>query len=285
MRRRSRRLQGRAIAPNAGLEAEYQRRLQKLVREMSRSVEYWLSAEYRKQEPRIERYNAPPATVPDRSVAWDASPVSDLLDRLRKQTRRWIRRFNEQADSVADWFTRAALRSTDTQVRASLSELAGFTVQFQGSRALNTVLQSLIAENVALIRSIPSEYALEVEGLVMRSVRDGRDLGFLQAELQRRYEITERRARTIARDQNHKATQSLARERLKQNGITRATWVHVGGTTEPRISHVRADGKEFDIAEGLEIEGEKIFPGQKINCHCRMRPVLASFAASRRGRT
>ena len=203
MRRRNRPglIRGRAIAPNAGLEAEYQRRLQKLVREMSRSMEYWLSAEYRRQEPRIERYNAPPETVPDRSVPG--------LDRLRKQTRRWIRAFNGQADVVADWFTRAALRSTDTQVKASLSELAGFTVQFRGSRALDTVLRSLIAENVALIRSIPSEYALEVEGLVMRSVRDGRDLGFLKKELQRRYEITERRARTIARDQSHKATQSL----------------------------------------------------------------------------
>ena len=70
MRRRNRPglIRGRAIAPNAGLEAEYQRRLQKLVREMSRSVEYWLSAEYRRQEPRIELYNAPPETVPDRSV-------------------------------------------------------------------------------------------------------------------------------------------------------------------------------------------------------------------------
>ena len=286
MRRRNRPglIRGRAIAPNAGLEAEYQRRLQKLVREMSRSVEYWLSAEYRRQEPRIELYNAPPETVPDRCVPGDASPGSDLLDRLRKQTRRWIRAFNGQADAVADWFTRAALRSTDTQVKASLSELAGFTVQFRGSRALDTVLRSLIAENVALIRSIPSEYALEVEGLVMRSVRDGRDLGFLKKELQRRYEITERRARTIARDQSHKATQSFARERLRQNGITRATWVHMGGTTDPRLSHVRADGKEFDTAKGLEIDGEMIFPGQKINCRCRMRPVLASFAASRRGR-
>ena len=70
MRRRNRPglIRGRAIAPNAGLEAEYQRRLQKFVREMSRSVEYWLSAEYRRQEPRIELYNAPPDTVPDRSV-------------------------------------------------------------------------------------------------------------------------------------------------------------------------------------------------------------------------
>ena len=35
---------------------------------------------------------------------------------------------------------------------------------------------------------------------------------------------------------------------------------------------------------GLEIDGERIFPGQKINCRCRMRPVVASFSASVRGR-
>ncbi len=281
--------QGKPIGSNAGLESAYRRKLDELVRDMSDSMIYWLRAEYRKQEPRIEAYNEPSARVPDRSVpaprvTGDASPVSDLLDRLRKQRRRWIRRFNERADAVADWFSRAALRSADTQTKASLSELAGFTVQFQSNRALDTVLQSTIAENVALIKSIPQQYALEVEGIVMRGVREGRNLGFVTDELQHRYEITSRRANTIARDQTHKAMQSMSRARLKQNGITRATWVHVGGTTDPRPSHVAAHGQEFDIAEGLEIEGEKIFPGEKINCRCRMRPVVASFSASKGGR-
>jgi SPP1 gp7 family putative phage head morphogenesis protein len=277
--------QGRPIGYNAGLEIAYRRKLEELVREMSDSTTYWLRAAYRRQEAKIEAYSKPSSRVPDRSaVTGDASPVSDLLDRLRKQRRRWIRRFSEHADAIADWFVRSALRSADTQTRASLSDLAGFTVQFQGSRGLETVLQSIIAENVALITSIPRQYLLEVEGIVMRGVREGRDLGFVTDELRRRYDITWRRANTIARDQTHKAMQSLSRERLKQNGITRATWVHVGGTTDPRPSHVAAHGKEFDIATGLEIDGERIFPGQKINCRCRMRPVVASFSASVRGR-
>lgn len=277
--------QGKPIGYNAGLEIAYRRKLEELVREMSDSTIYWLRAAYRRQDPKIEAYNEPSSRVPDRSVmTGDASPVSDLLDRIRKQRRRWIQQFRERAEGIADWFVRSALRSADTQTRASLSELAGFTVQFQGSRGLETVLQSTIAENVALIVSIPEQYALEVEGIVMRGVREGRNLAFVTDELRRRYDITWRRANTIARDQTHKAMQSLSRARLKQNGITRATWVHVGGTTDPRPSHVAAHGKEFDLAEGLEIDGEKIFPGEKINCRCRMRPVVASFSASKRGR-
>lgn len=281
--------QGKPIGYNAGVEAAYRRKLEELVRDMSDSMRYWLGAEYRRQEPRIEAYNEPSALVPDRSVpasrvTGDASPVSDLLTRLRKQRRRWIRQFGAHADAIADWFARQALRSADTQTRASISELAGFTVQFQASRGMETVLQSVIAENVALIRSIPQQYALEVEGIVMRGVREGRNLAYIKEELQRRYDITARRATTIARDQTHKAMQSFGRARLKQNGITRAIWVHVGGTTDPRPSHVAAHGKEFDLAEGLEIDGEKIFPGEKINCRCRMRPVVASFSASKGGR-
>lgn len=59
----------RAIKPNAGIRAKYRKRLVSLLDEMQRSVVWWLRAEYRKQETRI---------------AQDASPASDLQDRLKR---------------------------------------------------------------------------------------------------------------------------------------------------------------------------------------------------------
>ncbi len=266
---------GKPVRKNRGVQALYRQKLMKLVDEMDHSVRYWLSAAYKKQEARIEAYNAAPQSGPH--MATDASPARFLQGSLHKMMRRWVRRFDEQADGIAQWFAANSLRSADTLTRASLRDLSGFTVRFRPSRALDNLMQTIIQENVALIKSIPQQYALEVEGLVMRSVRDGRDLGFLTQELRRRYDITANRAATIARDQNNKAGESIARERMKEVGIRKAMWVHSGISEDSRPSHKHADGQVFDLDEGCLIEGEYIFPGEKINCQCMQAPLIPEF--------
>ena len=52
--------------------------------------------------------------------------------------------------------------------------------------AMENVMKSFIHENVNLIKSIPEKYFTEVEGMVMRSVRSGRDLAYLSDELEHR---------------------------------------------------------------------------------------------------
>lgn len=79
----------RAIKPNAGIRAKYRKRLVSLLDEMQRSVVWWLRAEYRKQETRI---------------AQDASPASDLQDRLKRLFRYWTKRWRESAESFAREF-------------------------------------------------------------------------------------------------------------------------------------------------------------------------------------
>jgi len=53
MRRRPREKTLRAVHPNAGIEAAYRARIEKLVNEMARSVEYWVGAAYRANLPAI----------------------------------------------------------------------------------------------------------------------------------------------------------------------------------------------------------------------------------------
>ena len=135
-------------------------------------------------------------------------------------------------------------------------------------------MQATVQENVSLIKSIQSEYASEVEGLVMRSVAAGRDLKTLTDELEERYDITRRRAKLIANDQNNKATVQMARARQLSMGVTKARWMHTGGGKTPRQSHVHANGKVFDLAKGLYIDGKWTFPGEEINCGCVTAPII-----------
>jgi uncharacterized protein with gpF-like domain len=144
------------------------------------------------------------------------------------------------------------------------------------TRGMQDAMNATIKENVALIKSIPQQYFLEVEGIVMRGFTKGRDLQLITEELQKRYGITSRRAANIARDQSNKLTATTEQARRVELGLFEAEWIHSGGGKEPRQSHVKA-GKEkrrFDVCEGCLIDGEYILPGEKINCRCGSRVIL-----------
>lgn len=262
-------LQGRPIRSDLGLRRKYAEKLVALVTEMHRSTVYWLMAEYKRQLPRVEKL-----------MAADASPARDMLARLREQMRRHRASIDEKAEAYAEWFAARANSGATARARSSLSEMFGFTVGRMGlTRNVNNVLQSLIGENVALIKSIPEKYFTELEGLVMRSVRAGRDIAWLTDELDRRYEVARDRALLIARDQNNKASAAISRARMQDAGIGMAVWRHSGRSRHPRPSHLEADGEIFPLSEGLLIDGEYIFPGEEINCGCTAAPYVERMAA------
>jgi len=256
----------RPVHPNAGLQAAYRRKLTALIDEMARSVECWLSAAYRANEPEI---------------AQDESPAPALRAAMRRLARRWFRRFDVAAKELADYFATAVSDRSDAALKAILKK-GGISVEFKMTKAQNDVLQATIGEQVGLIKSIPAQYLTSVEGLVMRSVQTGRDLGELTKALQKQHGVTKRRAAFIARDQNNKATASLTRARQVELGITEAIWVHSAGGKTPRPTHVKAGREQarYDVRKGWfdPHEQRHILPGELINCRCVARPVVKGFS-------
>ncbi|MDB5605134.1 MAG: phage head morphosis protein [Bradyrhizobium sp.] len=116
---------------------------------------------------------------------------------------------------------------------------------FKTTKAI--IMAATVGQQVSLIKSIPSQYFTDVEGLVMRSVQTGRDLGQLTKDLQEQFGVTCRRAAFIARDQNNKATASMTRARQDELGITQAIWVHSGAGKHPRPTHVAMNGTKYDV--------------------------------------
>jgi SPP1 gp7 family putative phage head morphogenesis protein len=113
----------------------------------------------------------------------------------------------------------------------------------------------------------------------MRSVQTGRDLGTLAKELQKQYGVTKRRAALISRDQNNKATRALTRARQVEMGIKKALWIHSYAGKKPRPTHLRNDGKPFDVVKGWYDPAEKKFihPGELVNCRCTSRSIIPGF--------
>lgn len=233
---------------------------------MQRSYVRWVSACYRSNEP---------------EMAQDASPAKTLDATLRGLARYWQKRFNDAAPKLAKHFSLKASQRSSAGLKSILKD-GGFTVQFKMSPELNDVIQATVAENVALIRSLPQQYHTQVQGAVMRTVQSGRSLPSLVKHLEEQHGVTKRRARAIARDQNSKATAAVQNARYTELGITKAQWVHSGAGKHPRPEHVKAgrDKLIFDVRKGALLEGKRTWPGVEINCRCIQRPVMEGLVAA-----
>jgi SPP1 gp7 family putative phage head morphogenesis protein len=253
-----------SVRSNAGIRAEYRRRLLALVDEMITSYRHWLTAAYRANPP---------------AIAADALPAKELDRELRRLGKRWQKRFDESADDLAAWFAKSTARRSSAQLQSILRR-GGWTVQFKLSRPMRDILAATVAENVSLIKSIPTEFHTQVQGLVMRSVTAGRDLSKLSKDLERRYDVPRRRAELIARDQNNKATAVYTRARYLEMGITQAIWLHSHGGKTVRKTHLANSGKKYNIETGwLDPSVNRfIFPGELINCRCVSKPVVKGFS-------
>lgn len=255
-----------AVQPNSGLQQLYKRRLLKLVDAMHRSVAYWLRAAYRANEPAVTK------------LAQDATSADVLKKVIDELSGRWTKRFDEGAKELADYFARSAGARSDKQLKAILKK-AGFSVDFKMTKAQRDIIDATVHENVKLISSIPEEYFKNVEGDVMRSVQVGRDVGGLTETLQKSYGVTKRRAQLISRDQNAKATATLQRARHLELGIEQAIWMHSSAGKHPRPTHLKQNGKKYNVAEGWfdPAVGKNIWPGTEINCRCTSKPIIEGF--------
>jgi SPP1 gp7 family putative phage head morphogenesis protein len=227
---------------------------------MDKSVQWWLRAAYRANEP---------------VMAQDRTPADELRDTIRKLARRWQKNFDEAAPELAQYFSRAVAERSSATLKAIL-KTAGFTVKFKITPAMRDIMSATVGQQVSLIKSIPSQYFTNIEGIVMRSVQTGRDLAQLTNDLQEQFGVTRRRAAFIARDQNNKATASMTRARQDELGITQAIRVHSGAGKHPRPTHVAMNGTKYDVSKGMRDPAVKrwIFPGEEINCRCISKSII-----------
>ena len=256
------------VRPNAGIEAWYRRALDKAVSEMHDSLVYWLSAQY----------TAAGLAQDAADGGASGNPALIMRGSLRALSKRWQAVFDKLADTWSKRLAEKVLRQSDGTLGPAV-KAEGFAVKFTMTDPMREAYQAVIGENVALIKSIASQHLTEVEGLVMRSVARGRDLGTLTKELQARYGTTKRRAALIARDQNNKATSVLTEARQKSLGITEGIWKHSHAGKVPRPEHLAAHGQRFDLAKGIYMptEGRWVKPGEDINCRCTWQPVVPGF--------
>jgi SPP1 gp7 family putative phage head morphogenesis protein len=256
------------VLASAAIQAAYKRALFQLTDEMAKSYARLLKAQYRETPPRIA------------DLAMDRTPADMLADELKKLGKRWLKRFNQAAPKLANWFAKEVDDRSQRVLKKILRD-AGISVRFTMTKEMRDVADATVQENVSLIRSIATEYHTQVEGIVMRSVTRGRDLEDMVKELQGRFGIERRRAELIALDQNNKATAAFRRVRELELGLDVGIWLHSHAGKDPRPTHIANHGKRFSVKDGWFDSDPKvrraILPGELIRCRCSWRPVVKGF--------
>jgi SPP1 gp7 family putative phage head morphogenesis protein len=261
-------IQLRPVRPPIAIQKEYHKRLKAFIKEMDRSLFWWLRASYRQVDKDVIQ------------TAQDGA-MGDLVKELRRLEREWVKKSNTFATETAKWFSGkiqgyTALTIQNEMKKRDLVKL-GFDLKFQYHSAKERAMfKSIVTQNVNLIKSIASEHLTRVTGVVLRGIESGHDLGRMTEEMEKSFGVTERRAAIIARDQTNKATQNLSRQRLMDYGVTKGKWQHSSAGNTYRESHVEMDGEIYDLDEGCYDPdyGDYIQPAELVNCHCFCVPVI-----------
>jgi SPP1 gp7 family putative phage head morphogenesis protein len=134
-------------------------------------------------------------------------------------------------------------------------------------------MKTATKDNVALIKSIPEKYFGRVTETLTAGWTGGVRWESLVDQIQRDGDITENRAKLIARDQTSKMNSSFNQERQQQVGIEKFEW----STSEDervRESHAELDGKIFSWDDPPIVDDEVATPGSPILCRCVAIPFI-----------
>jgi uncharacterized protein with gpF-like domain len=159
------------------------------------------------------------------------------------------------------------------------------TVKFDASLVTKKVKADL-RRNVEQLEDIPKRHTREIYDAALAMIEAGGNMPLLYNDLLKLDGMTKGRAGEITRALARKAHALTEQERQVRLGIIHATWMYAGApcmvnpsnpTDADRkqdAAHIAANGKRFEVAKGLNIDGAWTSPGRGPGCKCVSRSVI-----------
>lgn len=298
---------------NAGVITQYTRALLKLVKQMTTTYTKELLAMYKDNEQEVKEIR----TATDESLAEQYQKRLAMLDEVYAK---YFTKYGKQAAEemvaktarlqqtsfVKEYAKLMFVLMNTNQVRPEDKVFVEFMKkQFapqnfmptpEGKKAFmeafllntkpyneiaETIKQTTITNNVELIKSIHQQYHREVSQALYDSIINGKPTKTVVEALKQAGAKTKRRAKLIARDQVHKIHEALHLQELKQVGVTKAKWIHLGGGKTDRKTHITKapeglNGGIFDISKGIydPAVNKYIKPAELPFCRCTAVAVV-----------
>jgi SPP1 gp7 family putative phage head morphogenesis protein len=187
------------------------------------------------------------------------------------------------ADLITPWAEATAARmlaDVDRRDRAQWmrhSRLMSKSIREEIAEApTGEILRRLQQEQVTLIKSLPLQAAERVHRIAVEGITAGTRGEDIYADIMRTGQVTESRARLIARTETSRAASNLTQARAEYIGSKSYIWRTVGDV-DVRHDHRVLNGKRFDWNDPPIADkrgGVRAHPGTLYNCRCVAEPVL-----------
>ena len=137
---------------------------------------------------------------------------------------------------------------------------------------LESQIKIFQAYNASLITKLSKEQAEKMQEILFRNLSAGQGVKAIKKEIEKTFDISENRARVIARDQTNKFNGNLAELRQKEVGISQYRW-STSLDERVRYTHRLNEGKVFSWDNPPASTGH---PGTQIRCRCTAQPRINS---------
>lgn len=258
----------------AGVERAYRAELRRIAREFSQIV-------------REELLDRLPAIVAEHAAAFERRDSwVDSLERAVTTIGMRAQGLTARAQQLSLEFGQSVAQFNRGQMRSMLRAAVGVDYT-RAEPWLADEVRSWAAENARLITSIPEQSLTKIEGMAQRGVRSGASAQDIAREIRAEFDVTDARARLIARDQVSKLNGDLTRKRQEGLGIELYRW-QSSRDERVRASHDALEGKlcrwddptVYSDDDGAtwrarsSIGGVELHPGEDFQCRCHGEPAI-----------
>lgn len=269
----------RALESNRGLAIAAGKRIRAIVNQFEKAYKkeaLKIAAKYCKNE------------VQDAAISVVPSELEIALAALAAKQSMGM---GSNAKQVSRWYCRQLLRNISADQKRALKK-AGistawlkqkWTVQIVRGQYVAPSVAAKIPEqveaNAALITKLCERSAQRVQNAIAEGISKGYNLSRLTEKINSLENMDEARAARVALDQSCKLNQFIQVENSKALGVKEGIWVHVPGQYESRASHMKMNGKKFDLEKGMydpDVE-DYIQPGELPYCRCCFKAILPGF--------
>lgn len=206
---------------------------------------------------------------------------------VAKHLTEWQKLYGENVKRLAVWLVKSTYAHT-TYAQRRIFTAAGIKREFferkftipigkqYVSPAAAATMEDQIRENVDLITKIGAADVSRISETVSETLTSGSGFSAIEDELRKTDGFDEARVKRVALDQVNKLNSAVQAANAKELGITQAVWKHVPGQYTSRETHIKMDGKKFDLSEGIYDPdvGYNVLPAQLPFCRCVARFVL-----------
>jgi len=197
--------------------------------------------------------------------------VTDILDRLERYAdliEPWAEAVSSRLIGTLEVADDAMWRDRSQRISAGLRELM--------NSGTGAVTRSIIDEQVKLFKSLPLQAAdrvYDIHNQAIEAVVSGKRSSTLAQEIMRTGEVTEARARTIARTEVGRASTAITQARSTAIGSRGYIW-RTADDSDVRHSHRQMEGQYVDWAKPPTLDGMTGHAGQFPNCRCYCEVVV-----------